>query len=518
MWSRSTLASVKDAADIVKVVESRGVSLKRSGAGEVGLCPFHDENTPSFHVNPMMKTFHCFGCGQGGDAIDFVREFDGSDFADAVRSLAAQFGVILPDDEDADADADVLSRKEMFAITADAASVFADAFNGLDDNHPAMKTIVERGVFGMDTFGFGSEEALAHLDSTWGKSALSTLGFLSARGNHLFRNRLIFPIRDIMGRPVGFSARSVFPSDNLAKYMNTSASPIYDKSKSFYGIDRARKARSRNVILVEGQMDVCSLRACGVDAVVATCGTAVTQNHVDILLRRFERITFFLDGDAAGRKAAVKVLSLKGVGLHGDAVNNMSGKDPNEILLSSGPVALKKMVEEGTHPLVDVVLSPLLPEGVDPTEDARNADAMNDIIENIADDAVKVSWRRFLRRGAVGNDPTPVEDGRGRERGRGGDIVDGGDLLAFVANNPKLFFDAVRSHSTEFENAIAEDVLPPSSVVFINGALYDDDFVEKVWEYVPDEDGTKSHASNALWAFLDEDAAFKLVKSSTGMK
>lgn len=512
MWSRNTIQAVKNAADITKVVESHGIELKRSGVSEVGLCPFHEENSPSFNVNASTRTYHCFGCGEGGDVIDFVMNMDGMTFAESIESLADQFSVPLPDEEsDESGDNDnEMSRKDMFQVLSDAADAFSTSFESLPPSHPAKEMIESRGVAGMDDFGYGGDDAIEHINRLHSKRVLSLLGFLSEKGNHLFRGRLIFPIRDVMGRCIGFSARRLGEGFG-GKYVNTSASPLYDKSKSFYGFDKARKSRKKECFIVEGQMDVCSLRASGIDNVVASCGTAITQEHVDILLRRFDRIVFFLDPDEAGLKACAHALKMKGVALHGDAVVNKFGNmDPNDILVHEGDVALAEMCQQKHPSFVDAVLSPLLPTGSDPTVDARNEERLREIVGGIADDEVRFAWMKFINKRFSGDISV---------RQRQDKAVDSGpepDFVSLVANKTEQVFNVMRDNVEFFQSAVDDnDIEDGDALMLVIGIITDDDFVSHVAEYI-DKD-VRSHVSNPLWKFLDGDGLLAVIKSLLGI-
>lgn len=497
MLGKQSIMSVKEASDIVKVVEEHGVSLKRAGiSGYVGLCPFHEEHTPSFNVNPATKTYHCFGCGEGGDAINFVMEMDGLPFQEAVRALAEEFGADIP--EESDDEEPGPSKKELLGYMQRAQDAFVASFASIPDTFPARMTISERGVSGMDDFGYAGVDAVRTIMS-FPREILSLLGFLSARGNFLFTDRLTFPIRDVMGRVVAFSARKL-DGDSQMKYVNTSASPLYNKSKAFYGLDVARKSKSRECFVVEGQMDVCSMRASGMDNAVASCGTAITQDHVDILLRRFDRIVFFLDGDNAGRKAAEKVLGLRGVALNANAVSNDSGKDPNEILVSEGPVKLKEMCSNQV-PLIDMILSPLLPTGADPTEDARNESELLRIVEGIADVESRTAWTKFARSRFSELPDTHRLPERPVERASSEP-----DFVSLVSAFPDRVVRAANMDD-DVRNVFMSGDLSDETMEILSGVLNDPDFSSHILEYVPSDE--RSHSSNPLWAFINSDKEMK---------
>ena len=329
------VALVKERTSIEDVVREH-VTLRPAGVGSLkGLCPFHDEKSPSFHVRPALGVWHCFGCNEGGDAISFVQKVDHLTFHEAVERLAAKSGVELRYEEGGGRPReDVGRRTRLIEAHRIAAEFYADQLGRGDrasETVTARQFLAERG-FDRDAaarFAVGyapkAGEALSnHLRGRGFTDDELVTGGLSGRGSRglydRFRGRLLWPIRDITGDVVGFGARRLYDEDRIeAKYLNTAESPIYRKATVLYGLDMAKKAiaRDRQAVVVEGYTDVMACHLAGVETAIATCGTAFGSDHITIL-RRIMRdeaevtpaeVVFTFDGDAAGQKAAMRAFA-----------------------------------------------------------------------------------------------------------------------------------------------------------------------------------------------------------------
>ncbi|CUR54277.1 DNA primase [metagenome] len=360
------IAEVREKTRIDDVVSSY-VTLRNAGGGSMkGLCPFHDEKSPSFHVTPSRGFYHCFGCQEGGDAINFLMKIDGLSFTDAVERLADKAGVQLRyEDGPAPARTGGPNRGRLIDAHNKAQEFYADQL-GSADALVARQFLDERG-FDQEaaaTFGVGfaprsGEAVLHHLRQKGFKDEELVTGGLvgqSARGLYdRFRGRLLWPIRDASSDVIGFGARRIFDDDRIdAKYLNTSETPIYKKSQVLYGIDLARRemARSSQAVIVEGYTDVMACHLSGVGTAVATCGTAFGDEHSRVL-RRFlhdheefrGEVIFTFDGDAAGQKAALRAFS-------GDqnfvsqtyVAVEPNGLDPCDLRLKGGDAAVRELV------------------------------------------------------------------------------------------------------------------------------------------------------------------------------
>ncbi len=372
------IAEVREKARIDEVV-SGYVSLRNAGGGSMkGLCPFHDEKSPSFHVTPSRNFFHCFGCQEGGDVISFLMKIDGLGFTEAVERLADKYGVQLRR-EDGDIRDDKPrgpQRTRLIEANRIAQEFYAEQLRG-PEAHVARQFLMERGFDGTaaETFGngyaprdgdtlvkvlrgagFSEEEMVASGLVATGRSAYSR-----------FRGRLLWPIRDASGDTIGFGARRIHDDDKIeAKYLNTPETTIYKKSQVLYGIDLARRemAKASRAVVVEGYTDVMACHLAGVPFAVATCGTAFGDDHARVL-RRFlhdheefrGEVIFTFDGDSAGQKAALRAFD-------GDqnfvsqtyVAVEPSGMDPCDLRLKEGDAAVRDLVARRV-PLYRFVLS-----------------------------------------------------------------------------------------------------------------------------------------------------------------
>ncbi|NHC24118.1 DNA primase [Nocardioides sp. IC4_145] len=373
-----SIAEVREKARIDDVVAEH-VTLRNAGGGSMkGLCPFHDEKSPSFHVTPSRGFFHCFGCQAGGDVIKFVMDIDALSFAEAVERLADKYGVQLRREEgDVRDDRPKGPQRSRLVEAHKVAQQFYAEQLATPDALVARQFLAERGFdqSAAETFGIGfaprdGDALFKHLRQLAFSQEELVVGGLVAVGRSAydrFRGRLLWPIRDASGDTIGFGARRIFDDDRIdAKYLNTSETPIYKKSQVLYGIDLARKdmARSSQAVVVEGYTDVMACHLAGVTSAVATCGTAFGDEHARVL-RRFMNdheefrgeVIFAFDGDAAGQKAALRTFS-------GDqnfvsqtyVAVEPDGLDPCDLRIKQGDAAVRELVARRV-PLYRFVLS-----------------------------------------------------------------------------------------------------------------------------------------------------------------
>jgi DNA primase len=361
------IALVRERARIDEVVSSY-VTLKNAGGGsQKGLCPFHDEKSPSFNVNPSRGFFHCFGCDEGGDVISFLMKIDGVSFAEAVERLADKYGVQLryQDSEDRPARREHNLRPRMLEAHKAAQAYYAEQL-ATPEAVPARRFLDERGfdkeaaeVFGVGFAPRGGDDLYRHLRQKGFQDAELVGGGLVAQGNRghydRFRGRLLWPIRETNGDVIGFGARRIFEDDRIeAKYLNTPETPIYKKSQVLYGIDLARRdiARASQAVVVEGYTDVMACHLAGVPTAVATCGTAFGEDHGRVLRRLLHdhdefrgEVIFTFDGDAAGQKAALRAFEgdQRFAGQTYVAVEP-DGLDPCDLRLQQGDAAVRELV------------------------------------------------------------------------------------------------------------------------------------------------------------------------------
>jgi DNA primase len=368
------IALVKERSSIEDVVREH-ITLRPAGPGSMkGLCPFHDEKTPSFNIRPVVGAWHCFGCGEGGDVISFVQKVEHLTFTEAVERLAQKLGMELHYEEGGsprDRGESLGRRSRLIEAHRVAAEFYLERL--LDTTSSEARVgrdfLRERGFdseaarrFGVGFAPRGGEELSRHLRAKGFTEEELTLGGLSGRGSRgvydRFRGRLVWPIRDITGDTVGFGARRLFDDDRIAaKYLNTSETPIYKKSTVLYGLDVAKKAIAgeRKAVVVEGYTDVMACHLAGIEGAVATCGTAFGVDHIKVLRRimRDERdlapakVVFTFDGDAAGQKAAMRAFGedQRWASQSFVAVAE-GGADPCDLRIAKGDDAVRHLIDD----------------------------------------------------------------------------------------------------------------------------------------------------------------------------
>jgi DNA primase len=350
-FSQESIERVKDAVDIVEVV-STYTELRRSGQRFVGLCPFHDERTPSFSVNASEKVYHCFGCGVGGDVITFVEEKEGLQFADAVEALADRYGVEVEREQEDPRAEEARKRRARLAEVLDRTAAFYAAYLWeSDEARKARDYLLGRGLAEEALREFGVGFAPNRWDSVYlrGQQAGFSVEELVAAGlvkkgnkggflDH-FRARIMFPIRDARGRMQGLGGRAT-REEQRAKYVNSPEGELYRKSRTLYGIERARSAiaKAGRAVVVEGYTDVIAAHQAGARETVAVMGTAITPEQVKLLSAHAEEVVLALDADRAGREAmlrAQRVAAGKRVRLR--VVSMPEGEDPADMLAGAAP-------------------------------------------------------------------------------------------------------------------------------------------------------------------------------------
>ena len=379
------IALVRERARIDDVVGSY-VTLKNAGGGNLkGLCPFHDEKSPSFNVTPARGFFYCFGCQEGGDVIDFIQKVDQITFSEAVETLAAKVGIQLRYE---DSGAPVQrgpgnQRPRLVEAHKVAAEFYVDNLFTAAEASLGRQFLDQRGFdkdaavhFGVGFSPRGGEALVSHLRGRGFTNAELVASGLSADGQRglydRFRGRLMWPIRDASSEVIGFGARRLFDDDRIeAKYLNTPETPIYKKSKVLYGVDLARReiAKGRQAVVVEGYTDVMACHLSGVQTAVATCGTSFGDDHARVLRQllldhdQFRgEVIFTFDGDEAGQKAALKAFE----GEQTFAAQTYiavapDGMDPCELRLAKGDAAVRDLVARRI-PLFEFAIRSILKE------------------------------------------------------------------------------------------------------------------------------------------------------------
>lgn len=416
------VSAVRERARIEEVV-GEYVTLKSAGVGSLkGLCPFHDERTPSFHVRPQVGLWHCFGCSEGGDVIAFVQKIDSLGFAEAVERLAARAGVELRYEDDGGRGVTrregAGQRQRLVEANRVAQQFYAEQLAAPDA--VAGRQFLDQRGFDRDAaahFGVGfaprsGESLLKHLRGRgFSEDELVESG-LAGRGQRglydRFRGRLVWPIRDVPGDVVGFGARRIFEDDRIeAKYLNTPETTLYKKSQVLYGVDLAKReiAKARQVVVVEGYTDVMACHLAGVPTAIATCGTAFGAEHIRVVRRllgddgtRGGEIVFTFDGDAAGRKAAMRAFEddQRFVAQTYVAVAD-DGMDPCDLRLAKGDDAVRELVSS-RQPMFDFAIRTTVGEFDLDTAEGRvqAARAGIPIVARIRDRALRDDYARRL--------------------------------------------------------------------------------------------------------------------------
>ena len=414
------VVTVRERASLVEIVGER-VQLRSAGGGRLkGLCPFHEEKSPSFSVNPSLGFYHCFGCGQSGDVITFLRESEHLSFVEAIELLAGRFGIELTYERgNAAAGRQSSQRTRFVEANKLAAAFFTDALAGPAAER-ARGFLAERGFDreAAATYGLGYAPAgwdnLVTLLRSKGFSDAELVGSgLASEGRRgpidRFRNRLVWPITEMTGEVVGFGARklSTDPADDSPKYLNTPETPLYRKGHVLYGLDKAKKeiARSRQAVVVEGYTDVMACHLAGVPTAVATCGTAFGADHIALLRRMLMdsgeltgEVIFLFDGDAAGQKAALKAFdSDQSFVTQTFIAVSPGGSDPCELRLAKGDDAVRDLVASRV-PLVEFALRSTLDRYDLETAEGRVGalGAAAPLVAKIKDRALRPEYARRL--------------------------------------------------------------------------------------------------------------------------
>jgi DNA primase len=367
----AVLQQIKDRADILEIIGS-AIQIKKAGRNYLGLCPFHNEKSPSFNVNPDNQYYHCFGCGAGGDAISFVKNYENVDFQDAVRILADRYGIIIPESTNFSPQAQS-EKSQLYELHTETAQWFQ---KNLFD--PSAKDILEylykRGVTKEDieTFQIGYAPESWDRFYNWAKSRKYNTELLESAGlvvhneknnSHYdrFRNRIMFSIWNDEGKVVAFSGRVIGKSDEGAKYVNSPETPIFRKSNILYGLPMAKRNMrdASTTLLCEGQLDVIACHRAGFKYAVSSQGTAFTEEQAKKIKRYSDNVIIAFDSDGAGKKAAFKATDiLLSTGISINILNWGEGQDPDSLYLKEGSLALKDRIDNAED-FIEVFLKEL---------------------------------------------------------------------------------------------------------------------------------------------------------------
>src|SRR5258706_8547272 len=414
LFSSATLEQIRAASDIVDVIGAY-LPLKRAGANFVALCPFHKEKTPSFNVNPHKQIFHCFGCHKGGDVFTFVKEYENIGFTDAVRRLAERARIPLEFDHQPGQEQARHIKDQLLHVHEQIAQRWQAALQNDAAGQIARDYLTKRGVSdeAVKLFRLGYAPDLWDDTVNWAKSKAYELAMVEKAGLILlkegsegyydrFRGRLMFPICDEQGRVIGFSGRILSGDEKTAKYVNSPETPIFTKSKVFFGLDKSKRAllEAEYAIVCEGQLDLIACYMAGVQNVVAPQGTALTAEHTRILKRSVEEVVLCFDSDAAGQNAAIRALDdLLASGLAVRVATIPAPHDPDSFIKANGGEAFRKLVE-GADGFFDYYLNRLCTQN-DTDSDKRPLALLHDMAQTVRKTGSAVLIDKYAQKTAL---------------------------------------------------------------------------------------------------------------------
>jgi len=420
IFSDSTLEQVRAASDIVDVIGGY-LPLKRAGANFVALCPFHKEKSPSFNVNPHKQIFHCFGCHKGGDVFSFVREYENIGFVDAVRRLAERARIPLETEQNPAAQESRHLKDQLLEVHEAITQRWQNCLAGEAAGQSARDYLARRGVSAeaIKLFRLGAAPEAWDDTVNWAKGNGHDLALIEKAGLILkkeetgrhydrFRGRLMFPICDEQGRVVGFSGRILSGDEKTAKYVNSPETPIFTKSKVFFGLDKSKRAilDAGFAIVCEGQLDLIASFMAGVQNVVAPQGTAFTEQHARIMKRYVDEVVLCFDSDAAGQNAAVRALdSLLASGVAVRVAVIPAPDDPDSYLKAHGGEAFRQLIA-GAQGFFDYYLDRLCGQN-DLTTDKGRLTVLREMAEAVRKTGNSVLVDKYAQKTALRLGVTP---------------------------------------------------------------------------------------------------------------
>ncbi len=354
-FSDDFINQVCDANEIADLI-SEYVPLKKSGRNLLGLCPFHNEKTPSFSVSAEKQFYHCFGCGEGGRVLDFIMKVEHLDFVEAVRFLAQRAHISVPEQQHQHVNRQAASEKEqLYSMNRETAMFFHDMLYSVKGDN-ARSYFLNRGLTESTMKGFGLgyapdswDSLLKHLKQKgFSESLMQKAGLVGNKDKRYydsFRNRVIFPIIDLRGNVIGFGGRVL--DDSKPKYLNSPESPVFSKSHHLYGLNFAKNEKEKHLIIVEGYMDVIALHQAGFKNTVAALGTAFTPDHAKLIKRYADKVTLCFDSDEAGQKATARCIEImSGQQIKVNVLMQNKAKDPDEYIKKFGKNGFLELIEK----------------------------------------------------------------------------------------------------------------------------------------------------------------------------
>ncbi len=360
-YSEALINDICAANDIVDYV-SKYVQLKKSGRDYSGLCPFHNEKTPSFHVSADKQLFHCFGCGASGNLVQFVMRAENLDFVDALKLMADNAGISLPEEDYDFNNEQHKIRKQIFEMNKTAARFFYQQLTKTNDGKQALQYLYNRhiaprtvNIYGLGYAPPSYDALLNHLRDAGYSDDLIVSGSLAVRRDgkiyDKFRDRVMFPIIDTRGNIIGFGGRImkeiIKDGYKSPKYLNSSETPVFDKGSNLFSLNLAKNSDLKKIILVEGYMDVITVYQAGITNIVATLGTAITDKQAKLLSRYANEILICYDSDEAGQKATSRAIEvLSGANVRGRVIRLKGAKDPDEYIKTHGLEAFRTAIKK----------------------------------------------------------------------------------------------------------------------------------------------------------------------------
>lgn len=417
--NNETADRIKQTADIVEVIGDF-VSLKKRGANYIACCPFHNEKTPSFNVNPVRQIYKCFGCGAAGDSVKFVMDIEGISYGEALRHLAQKYHIEVEEEQQTPEDVLRQNERDSLYIILNFAQQYYQKllFQHEEGQSIGLSYFRNRGFNDLTIKSFGLGYSLNEWDGLtkeagqkgYNPQLLEKAGLAlhkdndsqrAARVYDRFRGRVIFPIHNVSGKVIAFGARILTNDKNQPKYINSPETDVYHKSKILYGIYQAKNAiRQEDVCyLVEGYTDVISLHQAGIQNVAASSGTSLTEDQIKLIARFTQNITILYDGDAAGIKAALRGLDMVlEEGLNVSLVTLPDGEDPDSYVYKVGAEGFKAHVKRATKDFITFKTEMLLKEAGD--NPFKRAEAINDIVTSITKIPDPIKRQIFFKRTA----------------------------------------------------------------------------------------------------------------------
>jgi DNA primase len=369
MIPEATIARIRESLNLAELVREHVPTLKKRGRNYTACCPFHKERTPSFNVNPEMGVFKCFGCGAGGDAFKFLMLTEGLTYPEAIKKIGARVGVTIEEEKSEAVTAEAQEKQVLYKLLEDAASFYHRTLMESNEAADARAYLAKRGLTEASlvkfSIGFAPASGIALRDAAakkgWSVEILEKAGLVrrkdGGRVHDAFWNRILFPIWDVQGRMVAFGGRAM--GDAMPKYINSSETPVYSKSRHLYGLFQGLPTlrKERHIVILEGYMDVVTCHQFGLDLTAATLGTALTDDHVRILRRYADKVTLLFDPDAAGAQASLRGGELLVAdGFTVDVVTLSEGVDVDEVLVQSGRAVVEEYLAHAV-PFMDYFIA-----------------------------------------------------------------------------------------------------------------------------------------------------------------